>query len=194
MIGVCYWDIDALPELPEEFGDVRSTPSIFALVPQAEFWSAVAYTGSRQLHDLIQFATQHMPNHATPLDDETAWASLESRAEARRVPRAIAFFNKTRSSPTPAVLRALSAAYLGRVELGEVRLSGAHAGSAALTWARQFDVLESLPALVALPTTNGPPVRCARWTHKQLRECLDGVGSSIVRLATQPSSSSEVRA
>jgi hypothetical protein len=193
MIGVSYWDIDALTELPEELGDVRSTPSIFALVPKAEGagefsgWSAVEYSGSRQLDDLIQFATQHMPNHVAPLEDESAWTSLEVRAQERRLPRAIAFFNKTRSSPTPAVLRALSAAYSGRVELGEVRLCGAHTESAALVWARRFGVLDSLPALVALPVSSAPPLRCQRWTHKHLRECLDGLGSMHLPVAAQPS-------
>lgn len=194
MIGVSYWDIDALPELPDELGDVRSTPSIIALIPQAEStgefsgWSAVQYSGSRRLGDLIQFATQHMPDHATVLDDEVAWTSLEARAQARRVPRAIAFFNQTSSSPTPAVLRALSVAYSGRVELGQVRLNGAHAESAALAWARHFGVLESLPALVALPASIAPPLRCPRWTHKHLSECLNRLGSVHV------SSSSEAKA
>ena len=181
MIGVAYWDADALPEMPEELRGVNSTPSIFALLPPGQpgehlaRWLAIEYGGGRQLDDLISFATKLMPNLAASLDDEHSWAEFERQTEEREIRQVIAFVNKTERAPTPAVLRALSVSFATKFGLGVVYLHGAREDSLRVGWARRFDVLGSLPTLIVLPRGDSSPVRCTRWTPAHLWDCLSGI-------------------
>jgi len=178
MVGVASWDADRLPELPEEFGDVRSTPAIFALRPpgtpgaNTSSWSAIHYLGSRTLDNLVAFATQHMPNGVTPLHSEEEWAGLERFASERRQPRVVVFLNQTTASQTPAVLRSLASSFSRHLAMGEVRLRHARNDAPGAAWARRLGVADTLPAMVALPPGNAPSVHCTRWTHAGLRRCL----------------------
>ncbi|EOD22784.1 hypothetical protein EMIHUDRAFT_95416 [Emiliania huxleyi CCMP1516] len=186
LAGVAYWDADSLPELPPELGDVRATPAVFALVPpaaaapnaSARRWTAVAYAGSLDVDSLSGFAAAYMPTRTRQLHDDDAWASFARLAAQRSVPRAVAFFNRSRAAQTPPILSALSSAYADSLLFGEVRLHGQAEGDAPFEWARSSAVLDSLPALVVLPPSGRPQV-CESWAPPRVAACLTAVGGSM---------------
>lgn len=163
-VVVAQWDAGVHPELPTVLGEANATPTIRALVPDAETGRPrlVDYgSGPRTVNALAGFAIGLMPNFAVRIDSAAAWAELERRAIVSRTPRLLAFLGLNASVATPPLLKALSASYRERVFIAEVRVHETTPAGAAV--AARFGI-SSLPSVLALRAA-GPTAEHQAWHH-----------------------------
>lgn len=147
---VSYWNGEAHGAPPSLIGEANATPTIRAFVPSAGPGlprRVLEYHGRREVPELLRFAAELMPSYVAVVGDEAAWRRAEEAAAAARLPRLLCFVDRRADSPTPPLLKALSAAFRTRVAVTEVRAHPSVAGTAAI--AERFGVRD-LPAVLAL--------------------------------------------
>ncbi len=120
---MAYWDAEQSFVPPALLGEVSSTPAIRAVLRPGRNQPQVAldYQGLREPDELARFARAHMPDHVRRIEDEESWAALEAAASEERLARVAVFTDRAGGSPTPPLLKRLSAEFEARLLLAEVR-------------------------------------------------------------------------
>jgi hypothetical protein len=156
---VSSWDVGRRPILPDAFGDVNATPAIRAMVPAVDGREGrlVGYVGSRQLGDMIRFATALMPNFVEKIVSDEAWEAVREQAASSELPRLLCFLGLSADAETPRLLKALSATYRNLL-VADVRVHESAPAGAAI--AARFGV-SALPSFVALRGSS----EHASWRH-----------------------------
>jgi hypothetical protein len=144
-VRVAYVDTEGGP-VPPAIGRVEGTPTIKAFVPRRSSArhekEVLDYAQSREVADMVRFATARMPNYVEAVGSAAALADFDAKAEEWGLPRVLVFSDKA-SGQTASTLKALSAEFRRRVLIGELRASQ-HAAAIAAHQVRTF------PALVCL--------------------------------------------
>lgn len=138
---------------------VEGVPTVVTLTPGAKV--ATDYRGERTAKGLKAAAYRAMPSFVTELSASTleAWLAKPSASESRK-----ALLISEKPAVTP-LLKAISSAYRGRVDLAQVTLDLKASSGKAF---RERFGLERLPALIALKR-EADELEDARWLEEKFK-------------------------
>mmetsp|Transcript_13747 Transcript_13747/g.29645 ORF Transcript_13747/g.29645 Transcript_13747/m.29645 type:complete len:231 (+) Transcript_13747:362-1054(+) len=149
-----YWDTERAPQLHDQIGAVRGTPTIRALIPSLQpgnISHVVEYTGPREVRNLVRFATRLIPSRVMSLDIDSNRQTFFQRLSIPGAKLLLAVLNKSRAAATPPVLRAVSVDFFDDgLQVAELRPYNALYGK----FIKEYSI-QHLPAVVMIHGGDG---------------------------------------